>query len=91
MKTRFVFYRTNTNMWFPILMILVAIAILTMVILQFKTRVSPTREEKMVIMDLTPASSYEQKTNHVQMTPVDMGPIAGTETPFRVNAYNAYM
>lgn len=72
-------------------MMLLAVAIVAMVLLHYKVHTVPTREEKMVIMDLTPASSYEQKTNHFQMTPVDMGPISGTETLFRVNLYNAHM
>ena len=72
-------------------MMLLAVAILTLVVFHYKVRTAPSREEKMVMLDLTPASSYEQTTNHFPMTPVDMGPISGTETPFRVNAYQAYM
>jgi hypothetical protein len=78
-------------MLFPIVMLLVAVGMVIAVAVQSKVRSNPTREERMVAMDLSPASSYEQTTNHLPATPVDMGPIAGTETPFRVNAYNAYM
>ena len=45
----------------------------------------------MAQMNAEPASSYAQKTNHYPMTPVDMGPIPGFETPFRVNMFQAYM
>lgn len=38
----------------------------------------------------TSSSSYAQRTNHLPPTPVDMGPIPGLETPFRVNMYNSY-
>jgi hypothetical protein len=36
-------------------------------------------------------SSYDQHTNHMNPAPVSMGPIAGSQTPFRVNAYTAYV
>ena len=78
-------------MLFPVIMLLIAVVIVTGVVLHSKVRTVPTREEHMIAMDLTPASSYDQVTNHLPATPVDMGPISGTETPFRVNAYNAYM
>lgn len=35
-------------------------------------------------------SSYEQKTNHGVPTPMQQDPIAGMETPFRVNMYSSY-
>jgi hypothetical protein len=38
----------------------------------------------------TSSSSYAQTTNHLTPTPVQMGPIPGLETPFRVNMYNSY-
>ena len=37
-----------------------------------------------------PSSSHKQTTNHVVMPQVDMGPIQGHETLFRVNQYNSY-
>ena len=37
------------------------------------------------------SSSYEQKTNHAIPTPMQQDPIAGVETPFRVNMVNSYM
>jgi hypothetical protein len=77
-------------MWTALLAILLA-AVIVWVIVQGTTPASPKREAVMTAMNLEPASSYEQKTNHFPMQPVEMGPISGFETPFRVNAYNAYM
>jgi hypothetical protein len=36
-------------------------------------------------------SSYDQHTNHMDPSPFSMGPISGMQTPFRVNAYTAYV
>jgi len=36
-------------------------------------------------------SSYEQMTNHMSPSPVQMGPIQGMQTPFQVNQYTAYV
>jgi hypothetical protein len=36
-------------------------------------------------------SSYEQMTNHMSPSPVEMGPIQGMQTPFQVNQYTAYV
>jgi hypothetical protein len=36
-------------------------------------------------------SSFDQKTNHMDPAPFSMGPILGSETPFQVNAYRAYV
>lgn len=36
-------------------------------------------------------SSYAQTTNHADLAPYSMGPIAGIETPFRVNQYTSYI
>ena len=77
-------------MWTALLAIFVAAAVV-MVIVSQTSAVSPSRETVMVKMDAEPASSYEQKTNHYQMTPVDMGPISGFETPYRVNMYKSHM
>ena len=79
-------------MWFPIVMLLLAGAIITLVVLQYKGRSEPpSREALMVAMNVEPASSYAQKTNHLPHVPVDMGPVPGRETPFRVNLYQAHM
>jgi hypothetical protein len=36
-------------------------------------------------------SSYDQRTNHMDPSPFRMGPVSGMQTPFRVNAYTAYV
>jgi hypothetical protein len=36
-------------------------------------------------------SSFDQRTNHMDPTPFSMGPIEGTQTPFQVNQYRAYV
>jgi len=36
-------------------------------------------------------SSYEQKTNHMNLAPYSLGPIAGTPSPFQVNQYRAHI
>jgi hypothetical protein len=77
-------------MWTALLALFVA-AIVAFVVIYKTPTSSRTRETIMTQMDAEPASSYAQKTNHYQMTAVDMGPIAGFETPFRVNMFQAYM
>lgn len=39
----------------------------------------------------TSSSSYAQETNHFKLTPPVPEPISGTQTPFRVNMFTAYM
>jgi flagellar basal body-associated protein FliL len=77
-------------MWPLVFLVLVVVAIVFIVMAKSKPA-PPSRESKMVGLNLEPGSSFEQKTNHFQMSPVDMGPISGTESPFRVNLYKAYI
>jgi len=78
-------------MWPIVFLVLVVVAVVF--ILMAKSRPTPpvSRETKMVALNVEPGSSYQQKTNHYEMTPVDMGPVSGTESPFRVNLYKAYI
>jgi flagellar basal body-associated protein FliL len=39
----------------------------------------------------TSSSSYAQETNHFKLTPPVPEPISGSQTPFRVNMFTAYM
>lgn len=39
----------------------------------------------------TSSSSYAQETNHFKLTPPIPEPIPGSQTPFRVNMFTAYM
>lgn len=36
-------------------------------------------------------SSYRQRTNHTTPAPYSIGPLHGTESPFQVNQYKAYI
>ena len=36
-------------------------------------------------------SSHEQWTNHMDPSPVDMGPVGGMQTPFQVNQYKSFV
>lgn len=36
-------------------------------------------------------SSFSQRTNHVVPAAFSMGPISGTQSPFQVNQYKAYI
>jgi flagellar basal body-associated protein FliL len=56
-----------------------------------RTTSAPSKEQRMNQMDAVSASSYEQTTNHLQSSKVDMGPISGFESPFRVNLYQSYI
>lgn len=50
-----------------------------------------SRESVMYKLNAEAGSSYAQKTNHLESAPVEMGPISGFESPFRVNMYQAYI
>lgn len=39
----------------------------------------------------TRVSSYNQQTNHFQMTPTPAEVVPGQQTPFRVNMFNSFM
>lgn len=41
--------------------------------------------------DVTMDSSYAQRTNHMPPPVVKSPPLEGTQTPFQVNAYRAYL
>lgn len=77
-------------MWTVIFLVL-ALAVVFWVLTRKVHSSPPKRETNMVALDLEPGSSYVQKTNHFPQTSVDMGPIGGFETPFRVNMFHAYM
>lgn len=77
-------------MW-PIVFLVLAVVALVFILMAKSHPSPPSRETKMVALNIEPGSSYQQKTNHYEMTPVDMGPISGTESPFRVNLYKAYI
>jgi hypothetical protein len=68
-----------------LLVMLVAI-LLIVYTLSFVARSSGTTETE----HSTSASSYEQKTNHFPREPYDLGPIQGSESPYKVNQWLSY-
>jgi hypothetical protein len=72
-------------------MLVLASVVLWMVVTKSRPIEPVQREAVMKAMDAEPASSFSQKTNHYPMPSYSMGPISGFETPFRVNAWHAYM
>jgi hypothetical protein len=74
-----------------IAMLLLAAVLVWFVVTQSRPVETVQRETVMKAMDAEPASSFAQKTNHYPMPSYSMGPLTGFETPFRVNAWNAYM
>lgn len=73
-------------MWTIILGLVVAGALVWLAVSRSSHTVART-----VTMKQEPASSYEQKTNHLPTPRYDMGPVPGVESPFRVNMYQAYI
>jgi len=76
-------------MWTVLIPVVIILLLLWFTI--SRTTSAPSKEQRMNQMDSVSASSYEQSTNHLQSSKVDMGPISGFETPFRVNLYQAYI
>lgn len=74
-------------MWTVVALLLIGLAIVWIT----RSQTAVSREHLMKRMDAEPASSYAQTTNHFPMPEYSMGPISGFETPFRVNAWHAYM
>lgn len=70
-----------------------ALLVLALVMLKQKERFQPEFLDRTQIAKTIAVedSSYDQSTNHMNPTPVAMGPIHGTETPFRVNQYTSYV
>jgi len=68
--------------------LVLVIVLLTYVLLSSR---KPSFENMSAGIDQSkPSSSHKQTTNHVVMPQVDLGPIQGYETQFRVNQYNSY-
>jgi hypothetical protein len=75
------------------LLLAAALLVIGLVMLKQKERFEPEFLDRRQIARTvaTEYSSYDQKTNHIGNAPFSMGPIAGTETPFRVNQYTSYV
>lgn len=76
-----------------ILLLALALVILGFVVWTVSARPQPIFNDKAqeIRTILTEDSSYAQQTNHMDPAPFSMGPIEGTQTPFQVNQYRAYV
>ena len=70
-----------------------AILVLALVMMKTTERFQPEFMDKAQVRKTVAVenSSYAQTTNHADLAPYSMGPIAGIETPFRVNQYTSYI
>jgi hypothetical protein len=77
----------------PWLLLLGAIVLLGFVLMNSREKFQPEFLDKSQVRRTVAAedSHYEQYTNHMSPSPASMGPIAGMETPFRVNQYKAFV
>jgi hypothetical protein len=75
------------------LLLVAALLVLGLVMLKTTERFQPEFLDKAQVKRTVAVenSSYAQTTNHMNYMPVSMGPIAGVETPFRVNQYTSYV
>jgi hypothetical protein len=75
------------------LLLIGAILVLALVMMKTTERFQPEFMDKAQVRKTVAVenSSYAQTTNHADLAPYSMGPIAGIETPFRVNQYTSYV
>jgi hypothetical protein len=77
----------------PTTLLVIALAALVAVLYLGRERFQPEFLDKRQVQTTVAheGSSYEQYTNHMSPSPVQMGPIQGMQTPFQVNQYTAYV
>lgn len=75
------------------LFLIAALLVLGLVMMKTTERFQPEFLDKAQVRKTIAVenSSYAQDTNHANLAPYSMGPIAGIETPFRVNQYTSYV
>lgn len=75
------------------LLLVAALLVLALVMMKSTERFQPEFLDKAQVRKTIAVenSSYSQVTNHADPAPFSMGPIAGIETPFRVNQYTSYV
>ena len=75
------------------LLLAAALLVIALVMLKTTERFQPEFLDRTQIAKTiaTEDSSYDQKTNHMNPSPYAKKPIAGIETPFRVNQYTSYV
>ena len=73
------------------LLLVAALLLVALVMMKTTERFQPEFLDKAQVRKTVAVedSSYAQVTNHYDMAPYSMGPIAGIETPFQVNQYKA--
>lgn len=69
------------------------VALLSMIVIGKKEHFVPEFLDQGNVKQTTKTgtSSYAQETNHFKLTPPPPEPISGSQTPFRVNMFTAYM
>lgn len=77
----------------PWVFLVVAIIILGLLLVNTRERFQPEFLDKRQVAQTvaTEDSSYLQRTNHMEPSNVNMGPINGMETIFQVNQYKAHI
>lgn len=73
------------------LAITLASVIVALLLVVFILSSRPVETESAGIDQTKPSSSYEQKTNHFPMPNYSMGPIQGSESPYKVNQWMSYI
>jgi hypothetical protein len=75
------------------LLLVAALLVLGFVVMKQTERFQPEFLDKTQVQKTVSVedSSYEQMTNHMNLAPYSMGPIAGTPSPFQVNQYRAHI
>jgi hypothetical protein len=75
------------------LLLVAALLVVALVMMKTTERFQPEFMDKSQVKKTVAVenSSYAQTTNHADLAPYSMGPIAGIETPFRVNQYTSYI
>jgi uncharacterized membrane-anchored protein YhcB (DUF1043 family) len=71
----------------------VGLLVLGVVVRSATERFQPEFLDKRQVLKtaVTQDSSYSQQTNHMQQEAFTMEPIRGTQSPFQVNQYRAYL
>jgi hypothetical protein len=77
----------------PTTLLVVALFVLIAVLYLGRERFQPEFLDKRQVQRTvaTENSSYEQMTNHMNPSPVSIGPVQGMQSPFQVNQYKSYV
>lgn len=77
----------------PTTLLVVALLVLMVVLYAGRERFQPEFLDKAQVRKTVSSelSSYAQQTNHMDASPVNIGPVQGMQTPFQVNQYSSYV